>query len=508
MLLENITSYAKIDPLTDIPDNFSVGHVVSVSGNVAAGDLFVAIEGLHSDGHDFVSDAVDAGASAIVVSKGRGKDYISLGIPVFEAEDTRETLSFLHDALNGFPSEKLKIIAVTGTNGKTSISYMLFSIMRRAGISCGLIGTSGCFLNSEKLSADPADSLANMTTPDPAELYYLLGKMSEEKASYVIMEATSHASALGKLAPLAFTAVIFSNLTPDHLDFHGDMENYYRAKYSIVNSAELAVVNADDAYGRRMLESLPGIDSLSVSTHGRRADYRAENVHIFGVEGMCFTLCGDGKRTEIQLPIIGEFNVSNSLLAAACAAELGIPMSCIKNALESFSGVPGRMQKVRTDCGVPFSVFIDYAHTPDALENVLSTFLRIKPLKGRLVLLFGCGGDRDRSKRPMMGKIASAMADFVVVTSDNSRSESPGEIIFGIVSGFPANFDKYIIIKDRKKAIEYAIMNARDDDVIILAGKGHEKYEIRSGIRLPFDEEQIVKEACLEYKQKLNQDGF
>lgn len=501
MLLEKIISCARLKAVTEVETKIEVERIVSSSANVRQGDMFFAIDGLHTDGHRYVAEAVGRGAAAAVVMKGRGSEFATLGVPILESDNTREALAYALDAVCGFPSKKLKIIAVTGTNGKTSIAFMLRSIFRKAGIRTGLIGTAGVYCEDDKLICDNSDSLANMTTPDPEELYSLLSKMQASNVETVIMEASSHASALGKLAPLSFCASVFSNLTPEHLDLHGTMEEYFKAKRSIINKSEIAVINADDEYGRRLLESVSGTVCVSASVKDMTSDYCAENIRFFGVDGMSYTLCGNGRKTDIQIPVIGEFNVSNSLLAAACSAEMGIPGACIRSALEDFSGVVGRMQRVR-DLGVPFSVFIDYAHTPDALQNVLSTFGKIKPECGKLTVLFGCGGDRDKNKRPKMGRIASEIADLVILTSDNSRSEDPEDIIADIKKGFPEGYTGYTIIKDRKTAIEYAVMNASPGDVLVLAGKGHEKYEINRYGRSPFDEEAVVRAACVGYKNK------
>ncbi len=502
MELHELIVAANLVPYGTLSSNIEIDSVVSLASRAGERSLFFAIEGLHRDGHAYITEAVERGACAVVVKKGRGKEFFFCGVPVLEAEDVRVALAFAMDAICGYPSRRLKIIAITGTNGKTSISYMLCAILARAGVSFGMIGTSGCFCEGERVTAKSSDPLANMTTPDPEELYRVLAYMAQKKTEYVVMEATSHASALGKLSPLHFICSVFSNLTPEHLDLHGDMESYFEAKKDILRRADKIIVNMDDPYGKRAAAERTGVRTLTVSSENKSADFRIDGIRTFGPEGICYTLCGGGRRTVIQLPVIGGFNISNSSLAAACAYELGIPLACIRGALSEFDGVCGRMQKVNRGMGVPFHVFVDYAHTPDALENILVSLSELKGKGKRLVLLFGCGGDRDQSKRSLMGRIASRMADSVVVTSDNSRGENPSHIISQILLGFDDNFENYTVIPNRKRAIEHVISEARDGDVIVLAGKGHEKYEIDRRGRHPFDEEAIVAECCKRYRSK------
>ena len=502
MKLNELIVASGIVPYGNLSSEIEIDSVVSLASKASEGSLFFAIEGLHRDGHAYIAEAVERGARAVVVKKGRGTEFFFCGVPVLEAEDVRSALAFSMDAICGYPSRKLKIIAVTGTNGKTSISYMLCAILARAGVSFGMIGTSGCFCEGERVAADSSDPLANMTTPDPEELYKVLGYMAQRKTEYVVMEATSHASVLKKLAPLHFVCSVFSNLTPEHLDLHSDMEAYFDAKKDVLRRADKIIVNIDDPYGRRATVECGGARTITVSADDKNADFITDAVRRFSYDGICYTLCGGGKRTVLQLPVIGDFNISNSSLAAVCAYEIGIPLACIKGALSEFCGVCGRMQKVNRGLGVPFHVFVDYAHTPDALENVLSTFRKLKVGDERIVLVFGCGGDRDQTKRSSMGRIASHLADEVVVTSDNSRGETTSHIISQILLGFDDGFDNYTVIPDRKRAIEHVIREAREGDVIVLAGKGHEKYEIDRRGRHPFDEEAIVAECCKRYRRK------
>ncbi len=502
MRLSELAEYAGLTFEDEGDAGTDVCGASSYSGSVNANDVFFAIAGMRTDGHDYIAEAVRRGASAVVVDKKRVNEFKDIGVALLGAENTREAYAYAADAIFGYPSKRIRCIAVTGTNGKTSIAYMLCAMLDKAGIDHGLIGTAGCFFNGERLNVKSENELANLTTPDPYQLYSVLSELVKKKASVAVMETTSHASVLKKLASLHFEYAIFSNLSPEHLDIHGNMDNYFSAKLDILRKAESVILNYDDAYASRITKALHGVRIVSASTVSDRADCYAENVRMFGTEGIDYTLYLKGKRSDIKMHLTGAFNVSNSLLAAACASEMGIPNACIRSALGGFLGVPGRMQKISRGYGVPFSVFVDYAHTPDALEKVLSAFKDVREKNGRLVLLFGCGGDRDKTKRSVMGRIASQMADFVVVTSDNSRSERPSDIINDIISGFPEGFDRYTVIESRREAIKHTISNALSGDTILLAGKGHEKYEIDSSGKHPFDEIVIVEECCLNYKRE------
>ncbi len=472
-------------------EELEISSVVTDSREAREGCLFVCIRGLHSDAHAFIGDAVAAGARCIVVE--RGADYTLIGEAVLlECDDTRRAVSYLYDAWYGFPTRKLKMIGVTGTNGKTSVTHMLRAILEASLCRCGLIGTVGCESAGKHLENTMRNRLANMTTPDPEQLYHMLAQMAEDGVEYVLMEVTSHALSLGKLAPIEFDAAIFTNLTPEHLDFHKTMENYAAAKAELFSHSKLTVVNADCPYAERMLAAAKG-RTVTCSIK-KAAAYIAESVESTDGEGVSYLLKSKKATARIRCPIPGEFSVMNSLQAAACALELGIGVRAVKDALANMAGIKGRMERVRLGIGADFTVLIDYAHTPDALENLLRTAAKLKRDEGRVVILFGCGGDRDRGKRPVMGQIASRYADAVILTSDNSRSEDRdaiiGEILMGIEQDTP-----YHILPDREEAIRYAVMNARAGDVVLLAGKGHEEYEIDRTGRKYFSEKDIATRA-------------
>ena len=459
---------------------------------VVPGCMFVCIRGATADGHAYVKQALEQGAAAVVIErevpvmKGSGAIFIRVG-------DTRRALSRLCNAFYGNPTKGMRLIAVTGTNGKTSVSTMLKAIFDAAMIPCGLIGTVRCVCRDRVLNIRSANPNANMTTPDPSELYHMLSVMREEGVEVVIMETTSHALALKKLDPLCFDAAIFTNLTPEHLDFHGNMQHYFAAKASLFPKAKLAILNADDSASIRLLPYCKG-RVVRTSTGLRDAEYTASDVCFRGTEGVSYTLTSPNAKLKLSSPIPGIFTLSNTLQAATCAIEMGVSARVIRETLNALTGVEGRMERVRFDNPVDFSVFVDYAHTPDALENVLRTACGFRADGQRVVLVFGCGGDRDKTKRPLMGAVASRFADMVYVTSDNSRSEDPDAIIADILGGIDRE-KPYRVIRDRTVAIEVAIREARTGDIILLTGKGHEKYEIDATGKHPFDEKAIAADA-------------
>ncbi len=469
--------------------------IVDNSKEVTEGCLFVAIKGLHTDSHTLIPDAVSAGAACIVTEEGACFERIS-GAVYLTVPSTRRALALLYHAWYGFPAKKLKIIGVTGTNGKTTVTHMLRSILESALCKCGLIGTVGCESAGRCLQTRSSNSLANMTTPDPAELYRILAEMAEDGVEYVLMEVTSHALALGKLEPIQFEAAIFTNLTPDHLDFHRSMDSYAEAKAMLFSKSKAAVINLDSPYAGRMMFGATG-KLITCSAKGKNADYVAEEISLNEEKGVSYRIRSKNSHHLIQCPIPGKFTVLNSMQAAVCAMELGIGPIAVKDALASMRGVKGRMEPIKLGPGADFSVLIDYAHTPDALENLLRSAGEMKGQEGRIVLVFGCGGDRDRSKRPMMGYLASTLADFSIVTSDNSRSEEPLAIIEEILSGMDPE-GAYIVIPHREDAIRFAVWNARRGDLILLAGKGHEEYEITREGRRAFSEKELTKAAFSE----------
>lgn len=476
------------------PTDREITGIASDSRRVRAGELFVCIRGLHADGHAHIREAVAAGAVAVMTE--RGGEIPPPDVPHIVVPSTRTALARLYHAWYGFPGEHLQLIAVTGTNGKTSVSFMLRAIWEASMVRCGLIGTVHCTSGGRLLDSSATDALANMTTPDPEQLYRLLAEMVRDGVETVILEATSHALALGKLDALHFDAAVFTNLTPEHLDFHGDMERYFEAKAKLFRMCDLAILNRDDPWAARLARRLT-CRVRTCSLRAPQADYLAQELVHDGVRGVSYQLRSRDACVRVRCPIPGDFSAMNSLQAAALALESGKSAGCIHDAMEGLGGVQGRMERVRTSPGADYTVFIDYAHTPDALENLLRTARGFCGAENRLVLVFGCGGDRDRSKRPQMGRLAAQLADAVIVTSDNSRTEQPQDIIDDILAGMQGceGADRSVIV-DRREAITYAVEHARRGDIILLAGKGHETYEINRTGRHPFDERAIVAQAA------------
>lgn len=481
----------------DIPSEYGeteVKNIVTDIEKVADGSLFVCIKGLRFDGHENIGNAIRRGAVVIVCEQVR--DVFVGGAAIIKIENTRSGLARLYNAWYGDPAGKLRIVGVTGTNGKTSVCRILASVFEEAGYRCASIGTLGCrSVGGRELKVGESDPLSNMTTPDPEDLYRLLYEAERDGAEFVFMEVSSHALALCKCDAIKFEAAVFTNLTRDHLDFHLSMDEYFKAKKKLFSMCQTAIINADDPWGQQLLNDI-SVKTLTTSCEGN-GDYIAKEVS-FGENGNCsYKLCFDNKSIPINLNMGGRFAVNNTLQAACFALWFGIEADMVSLALSKIEGVSGRMERVSVGYDTGFSVIIDYAHTPDALENLLLG-VRFAQKGGRIVLLFGCGGDRDRGKRKLMGIIASRLSDLVIITSDNSRSEDREAIISDILKGIDKE-KPFVVIADRKEAIEYAVKNARRGDVIILAGKGHERYEIDKTGKRPFDEREIVRNAIYRY---------
>ena len=468
------------------------------SSRVEKGNLFIAIKGLKNDGHAHVGEAIKKGAAALVVERqavedGR-VDTRKIKIPIVICENTRRIMAYLFSAWHGEPQLNLKIIGVTGTNGKTSVSRLIYEILSRAGRKCALVGTVGCKTHLREIAIKNPDPNANMTTPDPEQLFAILREAVVDGCEYAVMEVTSHALYFDKVAPITFEVGVFTNLTEDHLDLHGDMDSYFAAKKKLFSKSRRAVINYDDRYGRLLAEKI-NIPALLCTMEGRETGCSAEEVRLLGESGIEYKLSCRDLRLRVRSPLPGRFNVMNTMQAALASRLLGLSVREIKDGLAHFSGIEGRLERLKFDESVDFTVYLDYAHTPDALENLLRTARGFTSTGQRIVLLFGCGGDRDPYKRGQMGKIALEMADMVIITSDNSRSESARNIIDDILMGIDGSCGApYTVIEDRRAAIEYTIKNARRGDVILLAGKGHEEYEITSEGRKRFSEREIVHE--------------
>lgn len=499
MKLSELCGGAEI-PFPEEYADLEIESIVTDSGLAAPNSLFICIRGLHVDGHDHAMEAIEKGAVCVLVQSDFAGE-LPAGICRLMHESPRRASAELYNCFYGKPTEKMKFIGVTGTNGKTSVTHMLRAILEASLCKCGLIGTVGCESAGRYLEPRDQSPSANMTTPDPPQLYRMLSEMAEDGVEYVLMEVTSHALALEKLSPISFEAGIFTNLTPEHLDFHGTMEAYAAAKSKLFSRCRISILNADSLYLPLIQKGVAG-KLVTCSAYSAKETYHTEQIRMNGLIGVDYELISRNARLRIQCPIPGHFTVMNTMQAAICALELGFGAASVKSALGSLLGIRGRMERIKLGHEADFSVLIDYAHTPDALEKLLRTARDFCTDGQRVVVVFGCGGDRDKSKRPLMGAVAERYADCVIVTSDNSRSEDPMQIIAEILSGMNS---APLVIPNRADAIRHAVLEARPKDFILLAGKGHEEYELTRHGKTPFSEREIVLEAFEEKKRRMSQ---
>ena len=458
-----------------------IKRIVIDSRKVEAGDVFICIEGLRADGHDFIDSASASGASAVILSKNAA---LPADITAVKVVNTRAAMSIMAGNLYGWPGKKYPLIGITGTNGKTSSTYFLESVLKEAGQNPGLIGTVATRVGERAVET----KFATSTTPDPVELQQIFAEMLDMGADSVVMEVTSHALEFRKMEGLNFAVSVFTNLTQDHLDLHGTMENYARAKARLFEMSGISVINTDDKYGSFMAGYASGeVITYSVNKPG---DLQAVNVECTS-KAVSFDLDIAGDLLHFVIPIPGRFTVYNALGVIAAALALKVPVKTIQNALSKLKGVPGRIQSIPNDKGI--GVYVDYSHTPDSLENILTSVREFT--SGKVIAVFGCGGDRDRDKRPIMGEIAAGLSDFSVITSDNPRTEDPDLIINEIEKGFKAKACAYIKIADRREAIFHAVKMAMPGDSVVIAGKGHENYQIFAGETIHFDDAKEAAEA-------------
>ncbi len=470
--------------LKENPKEVEITALTSDSRQIRPGCLFVCIKGGKFDGHTAAPQALAEGAAAVVTERDLGLERQIL------VENTRSAYALLCAAHFGHPSRRLKLIGVTGTNGKTTVTYLLKSILASCGKKTGLLGT----IHNEILDMVLP---AKYTTPDPYQLHAMLARMVEAGCEYVVMETSSHALDQHRLDGCVFEAGIFTNLTQDHLDYHGTMENYFQAKAKLFGLTKRAVVNGDDSYGRRLRESL-GEGCVTWSLEGKEADYAAREI-TFGADGSRFLLTGKGGLSlPVTIPMPGRFSVSNAMAAAATAMELGFAPEDVAKGLASCTGVTGRAEVIPT--GRNFTVIRDYAHTPDGLEKITSTLREFAT--GRIMTLFGCAGNRDRTKRPDMVRCAARYSDFIVLTSDNPRDEDPIQIIEDAKPGFDKCDTPYIIIPDRYTALLWALEHIQPGDILLLAGKGHEDYQVLHDETIYFDEKVLVEQLLAEMPEK------
>lgn len=477
-----------MDPLTlsqllhDVPAGPPEALGTAVTGiafrskKVRPGDVFFCVPGFVHDGHDFAADAVGRGATALVVSHEVDADAPQVRVP-----DVRVALAHASAEWYGRPSERLSVVGITGTNGKTTTTYLLDAILAAAGKTTGIVGTVETRIAGRRIPAA-------RTTPESADLQELFAEMSREGVDAVSMEISSHAIDLHRVDAVRFAVAAFTNLSRDHLDYHHTMEEYWGVKRSLFTAGDVgeAVVNVDDEYGETL-----AADIGAAWTVGRSRDARVRAIdEDLGPTSSRFTLVTPFGRAEVVLPLAGDFNISNALVAAGCALALGIDLATVVRGLADAPQVPGRLERV--DEGQPFSVLVDYAHTPDGLEKAVRAVREITT--GRVITVFGCGGDRDPEKRPLMGVAAGKYSDVAIVTSDNPRTEDPVGIILQVEDGLRQADATYRVEVDRRQAIADALREARPGDSVLIAGKGHEDYQIFADRTVHFDDREVARE--------------
>ena len=457
-------------------EDAEISSITYDSRKVESGSLFCCLVGLVSDGHTFAGQAVDKGAAALIV-----EHRLPYNIPQLVVEDGRKAMALAAACFYGHPEKEMLMLGVTGTNGKTSTTYMVKSIAEQAGKKVGLIGTIQNMIGDEVIET-------GRTTPESADLFALLRQMADEKVDLVIMEVSSHALVQDRVYGIQYQVALFTNLTQDHLDYHKTFDNYLSAKKLLFSQCDVAVINHDDPHAEKIMEGLEcPIYTTGIHTP---ASYNASEIDI-QTSGVRFLLRTPKGESLIRLHISGLFSIYNAMGAAAMMQQAGFSLEQIVSGLEALKGVAGRLQAVNTN-GKPFSVYVDYAHTPDALENVLTTVRAFA--KARVLSLFGCGGDRDRAKRPLMGEIGGRHSDYVIITSDNPRSEEPESIVKAIEEGVKKSGAPYTVLVNRREAIAYALSILEENDILVIAGKGHENYQEINGVKHHFDDKEIVEE--------------
>lgn len=460
---------AEVSGNTDI----EIKGIAYDSRKVEEGFLFVAIKGFETDGHKYIKSAIEKGAVAVI-----GEECGEYDCAYVKTENSRKALALSAAAFYDHPERKLKIIGLTGTNGKTTTTYLIRQILSLKGCRCDLIGTNQIIIGDEIIES-------SRTTPESLDLFEIFAKMAQSGGEYVVMEVSSHSLELERVYGVDFETAVLTNVTQDHLDFHKTMENYAAAKAKLFKMSKSAAINVDDEYCGVMLKNATGkVLSYSID---KKSDLQAQNIKM-SERGVIFNIFPDGKEHEIRLGIPGKFSVYNALAAVAACLNIGLDITDIEKGLVLAKSVKGRIEVVHT--ATPYTVIIDYAHTPDGLENII--FAVRDFAKGRVITVFGCGGNRDATKRPKMGAIAEQLSDIAIVTSDNPRCEEPMAIIEDIVKGMKK--DNHHVVENRKEAIKYAMDIATEGDVIILAGKGHETYQEINKVKYDFDERVVVKE--------------
>lgn len=464
--------------------DIEISELAYDSRKVRQGALFICIEGFTADGHHYAPFAINNGAGALLVQKEISSPD---DVTVIKVKDTRYAMAHVSDRIFGHPSGRFNLVGITGTKGKTTITYMIKSILDRAGHKVGLVGTLGSMIGDEVIHTE-------RTTPESYDLQSLFGEMVDKGVESVVMEVSSQGLELHRVSCSDFKIGVFTNLSQDHIskNEHSSMEEYFKAKEKLFRMAEIGIVNIDSSYGREIMKNA----TCKFITYGMEqpADIMAENI-VHHQDRVVFNAVTPWGRMEMSVSIPGKFSIYNALAAIGVSSILGVSKETIIEGLADVS-VPGRAEVIYR--GGDYTVITDYAHTPDSLENILNTFKA--HATGRVVSVFGCGGDRDRTKRPLMGEISGRIADFTIITSDNPRTEEPEAIIDEIESGMKKTNGSYLRITDRRGAIRYAMENAEEGDIIILAGKGHETYQMFKDKTIHFDEREVVKEILDELK--------
>ncbi len=489
MRLSEILSVLDVISVENFIDHEITG-IAYDSRTLLPGNVFFCIKGLVTDGHYYASEAVEKGAAAIFTER-LLDDELKEDIPVVNVPDTRYAMALCSAHFYGYPSKKLTLIGVTGTNGKTTTTYLVENCMRFGGRKTGLIGTV------EYRIGDRVEPVTR-TTPESVDLQKMLKDMVDEKVECVAMEVSSHGLELRRVLGCEFNGVVFTNLTTDHLDFHLSIEDYFAAKRRLFveehyGTGRIAFINTDDPFGKRIFKEIK-LEKLSYGVESP-ADYRASGVEIDS-SGNRFFIKHKGERYEARSLLKGGFNVYNCLAAFCVCHRFGLDVDVILRGIETYQGVPGRFENI--ECGQEFAVIVDYAHTPDGLKNVLEAARQVT--EKRVICVFGCGGDRDKSKRPIMGEVCARLSDICVITSDNPRSEDPMDIIEMILEGIKGKCpeENYVVEPDRRKAIFLAVKKAEPGDLVLIAGKGHERGQIFSDRVVPFDDREVAREAIRE----------
>ena len=487
-IIENLREIKKIKGKTSI----DIRGLACDSKAVKEGYIFIAIKGLCFNGEDFIDEAINRGAHAVILESQDNKLHsFRRGVTFIYVNSARKSLSEASRAFFGDLSSKMRLIGVTGTNGKTTTIYLLESLFKIKKEQTGVIGTINYRFGNRLIPA-------LNTTPSALDLYSFLDSMYRENIKNCILEVSSHSLEQGRVDTLDFDIAIFTNLTKEHLDYHHNLENYFASKMKLftkIKKGGYAVINKDTPYSERILKELNSNKNINIITYGvsKDSDVYSEDIKL-SFEGLKFGLCANNDSVSIDSHLIGRYNVHNILASASCGIAMGMDLDQIKLAIENITALPGRLEKI--DCGQDFSVFVDYAHTENGLENALTSLRELKP--NYLLTVFGCGGDRDKLKRPDMGKVSSDLSDKIFITTDNPRNEEPMDIINQIIEGIDKKKNNYVVEADRFNAINKALREAKKGDIVLIAGKGHETYQVFKNVTLPFDDREVIKKILKE----------